>query len=346
MKTDNRPDSFKIASAISFVLCSLVFNSSAQTGTNNPPTPPPGFTTRMDYLKAFTNEDDAKRAYRSGVISKDELMMAHLLIGNFKKQDFYGKVVDQYDKPVVGANVTGYLRMDEGFGINDEKVEVFKTQTDLEGLFQFTGLHGARFGQKVSKDGYEMGQGTGFYIPPNNEDITSPAERAIFKMWKLQGPEPMVHAKIQAGLACNGTPRSFNLLTGQRLKNDGDLSASLVRNPVDIDRHKHFDWTLTLSIPTGGIADFEGGYANEAPEKGYQQTLAISMPANTNNWSPSFHHEFFFKSRGGQNYGIMTIDLMANYEPPPAHFEIDAYINPNRSRNLEIDPKKVTIARP
>ncbi len=54
----------------------------------------------------------------------------------------------------------------------------------------------------------------------------------------------------------------------------------------------------------------------------------------------------FFKSRGGQNYGKVTINLMANYEPPPTHFEIDAYVNPAGSRNLEIDPKKVMTAHP
>jgi hypothetical protein len=321
----------------------LVCNSSAQTSTANLAPPPAGFATRLDYLKSFTNENDVMRAYREGLIGKNEAMAAHLLIGNLKQQDFYGKVIDQYGQPINGATVTGYLRSDEGFGINDEKVEEFKTQTDAEGLFQFTGLHGARFGQKVSKDGYEMGlEG---YIRQTGSK-TSPNDRATFMMWKLRGAEPMVHTEIQAGLACNGTPRSFNLLTGQRLSNGGDLVATLIRNPVDIDRRKPFDWTLTLSISDGGLIEIQGGYANEAPEKDYQQTITISMPANTNNWTPSIQRSYFFKSRGGQNYGKVTINLMANYEPPPTHFEIDAYVNPAGSRNLEIDPKKVMTAHP
>jgi hypothetical protein len=229
-----------------------------------------------------------------------------------------------------------------------ERPESYKSQTDTNGLFEFTGLRGADWFVEVSKNGYEMNYGVGWSGPRGGPhgSKTSPNNRAILTMWKLRGAEPMVRTEIKDGLACNGTPRSFNLLTGQRLSSGGDLVATLVRNPLDIDRRKHFDWTLTLNLPDGGLIERKSGYANEAPEKGYQQTVIISMPANTNNWTPSIRRSFFFKSRGGQNYGIMTIDLMANYEPPPTHFEIYAYVNPAGSQNLEIDPKKVTTAHP
>jgi hypothetical protein len=236
---------------------------------SNAPPAPSGFATRLDYLKSFTNEGDAIRAYRKGLISKNEVLWAHFLIGNAKSQDFYGKVVDQYGQPVIGANVIGYLRLDEGLGINDEKVEEYKTKTDTEGLFQFTGLHGAQFGQKVSKAGYEMGQGTGFYVSPNSEDKTSPTQRAIFNMWKFRGTEPMIHVEAGAGIACDGSPTRFDLLSGKKSSN-GDLIVKLTRNPVNIDRRRPFNWSVTLEIPNGGFQEITNLYPNEAPVEGYQ----------------------------------------------------------------------------
>jgi hypothetical protein len=290
MKTNN----YIAACLVAFLINLATYISSGQS-TNNL-TPPPGFVTRLDYLKSFTNENDIVKAYKQSIITKNEAIMAHFLVGNLKQQDFYGEVIDQNGQPVVKADVAGYLRSDEGFDTSDEKVEVLKTKTDAKGFFQFTGIHGARFGQKVSKEGYQMGQGSGFYVRPNDQDKTSPTERAVFKMWKLLGAEPMVHTQLHAGLACDGTPKSFNLLTGQKLSAGGDLIVTLVRNPVDINRLKHFDWTLTLSIPLGGLAEFEGGYENEAPLTNYQTTIKIAMPANTKNWAPYIRRKLMLTS--------------------------------------------------
>jgi len=298
--------------------------------------PPPGFASRLDYLKSFTNEDEVTRAYRSGLIGKDEAIIAHFEIGNAKSQDFYGKVIDQYGQPVVGANVTGYLRSDEGFGINDEKVEEFKTQTDAEGQFQFTGLHGARFGQKVSKDGYEMGSEG--YIKQTGSK-TSPNDRATFTMWKFRGAEPMVHPSIHAYIPCDGSITKFDLFTGKKNSN-GEMAVSLTRNPVNIDRRRSFNWSVTLEIPNGGFQEITNLYPNEAPVEGYQSTMTLDFSTNMVGWQPDFNHAYYFKSKDGQVYGRMAINIMANFQPPPTLFAVEIYANPAGSRNLEFDPKK------
>src|SRR6266480_1105632 len=99
-----------------------------------------------------TNSVVAKyKEYAAGKIDKAELEKAMISEGNAKSQDFYGQVIDQYGEPVVGANITGNLKFDFGFNA-PEKTEVYKTQTDLTGLFQFTGLHGWQLGITVKKD--------------------------------------------------------------------------------------------------------------------------------------------------------------------------------------------------
>jgi hypothetical protein len=254
---------------------------------------------------------------------------------NAQAQNFYGKVIDQHGEPVVGATALGTLLWIQGVDVG-EKREQHTTQTDQNGEFEFTGFHASRLAVAVTKEGYEMGRSPGVYHAPNEQNKTSATERAIFHMWKLHGAEPMVHTSIQAGLACDGTPRKFDPLAERR--DAGDLVVTLTRNPVNIDRGKPFDWTLTLGIAGGGLIPINDLYPNEAPADGYQSSVAINMSSDTKNWTPSVVQSYYIFD--GKNYGRITIDIMANYQPPPTHFEIDSYVNPAGSRNLEFDPSK------
>jgi hypothetical protein len=298
--------------------------------------PPPGFASREDYVKSFTKEEDVIKAYDAGLISKDEAMATALLIGNTQSQDFYGRAIDQYGQPVVGATVMGYLRSDTGFGITDETVEEFKTQTDAQGLFQFTGIHGARFGQKVSKEGYEM-ESAGYkeQAGPN----TSPQDRAIFMMWKLRGAEPMVHDQVHAYIPCDGSITRFDLLSGKQ-NTDGDLMVKLTRDPVNIVRGKPFNWSVTFEITNGGLQEITNLYPNEAPAEGYQSEVTYNFTTNAPNWTVHFTHSLYFKSKGGQAYGRMAVNIMADFQPPPTLFRAEIYANPTNSRNLEFDYSK------
>jgi hypothetical protein len=161
-------------------------------------------------------------------------------------------------------------------------------------------------------------------------------------MWKLKGAEPMVHSQIEVGIPCDGTQQQFDLLTGRRVASGGDLTVSFERNPVDIIRGKHFGWKLVLNMSQGGLIQATDKYQNAAPENGYKPDNTIDMPADINGWTASFRDTYYFEGRGGNVFGRVTVHLTGDYEPPPTHFEIDAYINPAGSRNLEIDPTKLT----
>ena len=286
-----------------------------------------------------TNLAAAYQAYKEGKISKDALITAGLLSENSNPQDFYGKVIDQYSQPVVGARVTGWVTFLQGMD-SDEKREAHKTETDAEGLFQFTGLIGASISADVAKEGYEVDYRVGYKVPAGEK--TSPDNRAILTMWKLKGAEPMVHSQIEVGIPCDGTQRKFDLLTGHRVENGGDLTVSFSRDPVNIVRGKHFDWKLVLDVPQGGLFEITDLYPNEAPAEGYHPDVVIDMPADTNGWSSSFRESYYLESRDGKVFGRVTVHLTGDYEPPPTHFEIDAYLNPGGSHNLEIDQSRVT----
>jgi hypothetical protein len=352
---------FNVLLATIWFACGL----GAQTSTNPPP---PGFATRLDYLKTLTNEAAIANAYKDGFISKDEAALAfsnrlsklHFsseselhkayergLIGkgeamslqmqneNAQPQDFYGKIVDQYGQPVAGVAVTGSVELMKGLTVG--KIETYKTQTDAEGLFQFTGLKGASLSASISKPGYEINYGVGRKGPVGQQ--SSPTDRIIFTMWKLRGAEPMIQNEFDSRIPYDGTAAAFNLATGKKTA-DGDLKITLSRSPLKIRRGRDkFDWAVKIEMLNGGIVEENDPYPNWAPEKGYKPFFDVNMSSNNIPWSGELRQNFYFKNARKQ-YGRLFIDLSTDSMHPDTGITIQTLINPSGSQNLEFDPKK------
>ncbi len=250
--------------------------------------------------------------------------------------NFYGKVMDQYGQPINAVKVDGGVMLYGGF--TQSKSETYNTQTDTQGRFSFVGLHGVDFGVNFQKDGY-------FYDlkisskRPDDYYTTSPDRPIIYTMWKLQGAEPMVHQSFIPILPCDGTPINVNLSAGKAVSTGGDIMVAFTRNPVQIVRGKPFEWTLTLNVRGGGLVEVHDPYPYEAPADGYQQTITITTGADPKSYMDSAKKTFYYKSADGK-YGRMTIDLQADFQPPPTFFGITFYLNPSGSRNLEWDQAK------
>jgi len=219
------------------------------------------------------------------------------------------------------------------------KKETFTTETDANGNFEFEGHHGWQLGVVVKKEGYEVGQGNGVYEAPNKEDVTNPTERAVFHMWKLQGSEPMTSTRITSLLPFDGTAMSFDLLTGARSPGGGDITVKYKRDAANVTGGKPFNWSITFEMTNGGLVEETDAYPNEAPAEGYQPSVSFDMPANASNWSASLSRSFYFKGRGGQDYGRMnvTLTLGGGRQPAPVLLNALVYTNPAGSRNLEYD---------
>jgi len=293
--------------------------------------PPPGFATRANYLNSLTKEDDIVDAYHAGKISKDEAAQALASFGDKASMDIYGKVVDQDGQPVIGAKVRG----DVGQNIADFASNY--TTTDGQGRFNFHGLHGNSLYLLPQKDGYEYdsrlpSQRPGDYLPDQNNPM-------VFTMWKRHGAEPMTRSKINSDVPCDGSIAGFNLLNGKKTP-DGDLIIKLTRNPINIDRSKPFDWSVTLEITNGGLQAVTNLYPNEAPAEGYQPAITLNFPTNMAGWKSEFQRAYYFKSKGGQVYGRIAVHILADRPQPPTYFDAEIYANPAGSRNLEFDPSK------
>jgi hypothetical protein len=144
---------------------------------------------------------------------------------------------------------------------------------------------------------------------------------------------------------CDGTPVNFNLLNGQKNGPIKDMEITFVRDPINIEQNKHFDWTLTLTISDGGFSEITGFYPNEAPESGYKSTITIQHTATDKDWSRGFDGSYYFKARNGQVYGRIKFTFGADYQPPPTGMEFEIYANPASSRNLEFDGAKEIKAK-
>jgi hypothetical protein len=296
--------------------------------------PPPGFATRVDYLKSFTSEKDILNARRAGLINEDESMLAMGALDDkmeSKPMDIYGQVVDQSGQPVVGVKVQGYVRV----GIGDD--EEHDTDTDSQGRFHFLGLRGQGLGIRLQKQGYEYGYKIPYRRPENY--LPDPNNPAIITMWKLRGAEPMVHIQINSDVPCDGSVKRFDLLSNKQ-NNSGDLIVKLTRNPINIDRRKPFDWSVTLEITNGGLQAVTNLYPNEAPAQGYQPSLTLDFSTNAVGWKNEIHNMYYFKSNSGQVYGRIVIHILADRPRPPTYFDAEIYANPAGSRNLEFDPQK------
>jgi len=267
--------------------------------------PPPGFATRLDYLKSFTSQKDIIDAYQSGKLLKGEAEIAmeidKVLPSDKASMDTYGKVVDQDGQPVVGAKVRGFLE----FEANDNDDE-HDTKTDAQGRFQFLGLHAKGLTMVPEKEGYEFNAriSPNVYRPSNYlPDLNTPL---VITMYKLHGGEPMKHIQINTDVPCDGNVKRFDLLSNVQ-RNGGDLQVTLTRDPLNPgpkERGKPFNWTATFAITNGGLVEIPTNtiYPYEAPAEGYRPVITWNYPTNMVGWGFHIKRSFYFKSQNGQVY--------------------------------------------
>lgn len=297
--------------------------------STNPP--PPGFATRWDYVKSFTNENDILNAYHAGLINYDEDILAMGRLGNTASVDTYGKVVDQNGQPIVGVDVRG--RVERGIG----DYEDHNTETDAQGLFHFLGLHGQGLILDFQKKGYDfderwLPERPSDYLPDSNSPL-------VFTMWKVRGAEPIIHNQFESRVPYNGTSAIFNLMTGKKTA-DGDLKITLSRSPLNIHRGRDkYDWTAKIELINGGLIVENDQYPYWAPETGYQSVFEASMSSNNVPWSAELRQNFYIKNAQNQ-YGRLFIDLFTDSMRPNTGITVETWINPSGSQNLEFDPRK------
>ena len=265
--------------------------------------------------------------YQQGTINKGQTLQ-QLAVAKNHNLDIYGRVIDQYGQPVVGAKIQGDVVVRLGFMQQNDTVHL--TQTDEGGNFSFLGFNGTGLGIWPQKVGY-------FYnlkLPSKRPDnyTPNPDNPVVFTMWKLHGPEQLVSSSLDAKIPFDGTPARFDIASGQQSAN-GDLQITLIRSPLAVQRGRDiFNWTVGIEILGGGVLPQNDPYPYWAPENGYQPSYEFDMSSNNLPWSSSLDCDFYIKNAHGQ-YGVMEAKVYTALTP--ARIQFNFTLNPSGSQNLE-----------
>ena len=279
-----------------------------------------------------------EHAYRQGELDKGVAMAEMMTLADNQSQDFYGKIIDQYGQPVAGADVALNINLDFGRGGSQ------KTQTDADGLFKFIGIRGRSLNIVPEKKGFQI-EGHGLGLKGVNGPETSLSNREVYTMWKLKGPEPMIHDQKRYNFKPDNRIYTIDLLSKKMAEGTNDIGDFLVQiqRPPQIKPRENFEWSFTMTAIGGGLIEVTNDdYVNEAPAKGYQPQYKLNMtPANPKWRGWNGEETFYLKSRDGKVYGHFHIRIDP-VSRDGSSLEIESYVNPAGSRNLEFDSSKQT----
>jgi hypothetical protein len=254
---------------------------------------------------------------------------------------FYGKVVDQFGKPVANAKVD-YSAVDKFWG----PASNYHSQADETGNFSIAGIQGAGLTVGVSKEGYEVIDGKSFQafaygmgVDEYRQKPPAQDSPAVFVLRKKAKAEPLVVVSSrQYDLNRNGTSTDISLETARAGAGGSDvLQVSCLTHEESKDARGHFDWTFDVSVPGGGLVERNDETQFAAPEEGYVPQEQIQVNANdpSQRWSSQLQRQYFVKTSDGR-YARVSVTA---YVGGRTFVVLESYLNPNpSSRNLEYDP--------
>jgi len=273
--------------------------------------------------------------------SKEQQMRTGLAELNDEDVVLYGRVIDQFGSPVVGAAIKGSIQVNNGTRVGADKISLV---TDGNGFFTVSGYKGKALGINVSKAGYVLATTNTRFVysllwPEGERYNPDPNNPAVIKMWKLQGAEPLVGIDKTYKLRYTGAPINFDLVAGEIVPTGGDLKITVNRAAGEVSEHNPQDWSVQVEAVNGGLIETtvaESRVTYAAPEDGYQPSAAFVMSTASQSWHAAVDQMFFIESRGGKVYGKVRLIFGIN-ETLDGFMNItfSGVANVNSSRNWE-----------
>ncbi len=290
--------------------------------------------------------------------------------------EFYGKVLDQYGEPVVGARIPLELLADSETvlkkllsGINNMGIlineENFVTYSDNEGKFSVHDRRGTSLRVvSIEKEGYladKKGDIINFRPTRTRRHQPDAQNPKVYQLWKKGKPEPLlrIHGISERIKAENNRAGDKHFITMKKFdrrakayKDDTLFSSPIfyiqgvsekvseVREPPGTPKGRN--WWIEIGFVDGGLQVTNDLFPYLAPETGYEQALRYEAKRGDPDWDYEVEQQIYFKHAG--NYGTCKLKLGALDGGIRAEC-YRAYINPNGSRNLEPDKNKITVLR-
>ncbi len=254
--------------------------------------------------------------------------------------NFYGKVLDQEEKPLADANIGfNWNKVNE---TNDSQMEsgVAETKTDPEGRFSLENQKGGQLNVKVSKPGYysvasnpccfEFAQpyAGNFYTP----DAKNPV---VFHLKKKGNGAALItshngmRSNVQLAIPMDGTPIQVDLLH-QKAAAAGPLQVSQIK-PMNQSSQQAKEWSFQMTIPDGGFVENHDEFPYAAPDSGYQQSVQLDFQKNQTNWATGIKKDYYIRFGSPPLYGRLHLETSIDQ----AGAWLTYAINPDGSTNLE-----------
>ena len=272
----------------------------------------------------------------NGTIDPRELQLQEGFEAKNIPLNFYGQVLNQDGQPISGAQIrmsgehVFYLIAQ---GIASTNIEM-KTLTDSDGRFEWTDAKGdALTVESVEKAGYKLSPNAAHNFAPSSGSF---AEPVIFKMWKLGEKAQLVAGDKFWGIIPDGRIYTIDLLQGTKEESanaNGDFRISITR-PAGVSRQDHYNWSFQITPIDGGIMETEDDFMYLAPELGYAAKFDFLFDTSRSSWTYTVKKSFYIKTRGGQTYGRINIEVFPHYKNQGV-LDIKWSVNPNGSRNLQ-----------
>lgn len=297
--------------------------------------------------------------------------------GNAGKNNIqlFGRVVDQYNNPLVGAKITYEIagRSDQGGmgSLQSGNSGSFRISARGDSLTIWNieypnAMYTALLeGKPGITDMYTKGNNIwGYDRSPNslNWHDYSFEKPLLFDLWVFDPTQAARHAgNIRFGDGWVKVPpdgqaqtvrfdsrrRSVELLPG--VDPDGDLVVSCQRPPMQKNTDTG-DWEAQLDPVNGGIIRAPERYLNLAPPSGYQRAETLGFHQDETDYrSALINQRYYFASQGGERVGALLLDIRPfrasfdyetkTYDEQYCQFAFEYKLNTAGSRYLFKQPR-------
>ena len=257
--------------------------------------------------------------------------------------EFFGKVLDQHDNPVRGAEIQ--LSLSSMSGIINQSI-----YSREDGAFSLTGIKGKFLSVNVfGLEGYTGVRSTGYrdynYAIPGefNFHVPNPNSPVIFRIWKYEHPEPLRRRVIESVIKNNGSISWINI-------DDGTVGESRIGVSYLGSTHIGTEGKMPeIRVVSGdgcSIWETNDDPMFSPPEVGSKKLLVhefVSMKEEYRDISGQiiqgspFKFRLYFRAANGK-YSAIKVDIRYESEETDV-VSLYIYQNPSGSRNLEYDPK-------